>query len=121
MAILVPENAIPVREQVPWVALAFLVPLLYAMYHNYVAVAWPAGSDSWQVACGESLGALIFFAPVYLWRGDYITFQGAWGYGEWAILSMIFFGLIEVFLYFEIVRLAGAVFVSLANYVTIAR
>ncbi|MEM7292680.1 MAG: DMT family transporter [Pseudomonadota bacterium] len=120
LAILVPDSAIPDPAHVPWVLLAFVVPLMYGIYHNYVMVAWPKGSDSWQVACGEALGAIVFFGPMYLWSGEFISFGGQWGAGQWAIAAMIFFGVIEVYLYFEIVRLAGAIFVSLSNYVTIA-
>ena len=117
--VLVPDKALPDSDATPWILAGFAVPLTYAMYHNYVARAWPAGADSWQVAGGEAVAALVLLLPLYLWSGDFVTFRGEWHGGEWAILAMICFGVIEVYLYFEIVRLAGAVFVSQANYVTI--
>lgn len=117
--ILLPANALSDPEMSPWVVTAFVVPITYATYHNYVSRAWPAGSSTWQVACGEALAALVMLLPIYLWSGDFLSFRGPWSGGEWAILLMTCFGVIEVYLYFEIVRLAGAVFVSQASYVTI--
>ncbi|MEE9230747.1 MAG: DMT family transporter [Acidobacteriota bacterium] len=104
---------------VAWIALAFSVPLTYASYHNYVAKAWPRESDSFQVACGEALAALLILLPIYLWRGNVGEMQGALGLGHLAIGVMVVFAVIEIFLYFEIVRLAGPIFVSQANYVTV--
>ena len=44
--------------------LASIVPLAYALYHNYIALAWPKGSDSFQLACGESIYAVTLLLPV---------------------------------------------------------
>lgn len=117
--VLVPGTAIPQPSILPWVLLAFCVPILYATYHNYVAYDWPDGSDSWQVGTGESLVALVFILPIYLCEDHSIVVFGDWAPGTWTIAVMAILAAIEIYLYYEIVRLAGAVFVSLAGFVTI--
>jgi drug/metabolite transporter (DMT)-like permease len=41
------------------------------------------------------------------------------GWGHIAIAAMIGLSVVEIFLYFEIVRMAGPIFVSQANFVTV--
>lgn len=102
-----------------WVLVAFSVPLIYAADHNYISKFWPERSDSYQLGCGEALLAFAIFAPLYLWQGVLGDMDVAFGPGHIAIIVMIFFSIIEIFLYFEIVRLAGPIFVSQTNFVTV--
>ena len=99
--------------------LAFGVPTSYSCYHVYLAKRWPAGYDSFQVACGEALVALGLMLPVFLLAGGGALLQSGWTAGHWAILAMVAITTIDCYLYFEIVRLAGPVFVSQANFVTV--
>lgn len=102
-----------------WLLVAFLVPLIYAADHNYIAIAWPANSDSYQLGLGEALLALAMLGPAYLWQGIGADLSIPFGSGHVAIAVMVAFALIEIFLYFEIVRIAGPVFVSQTNFVTV--
>ncbi|MEM6467115.1 MAG: DMT family transporter [Pseudomonadota bacterium] len=102
-----------------WLALAFLVPLTYASYHNVVEAAWPEGMDSWQVACGETIAATLLLTPLFLTFGDGVGAYLDWTSGSWTIPVMAFMALWEIYLYFEVVRLSSAIVVSQANYVTI--
>lgn len=101
-----------------WGLLAALcVPVTYGFCYNYIAKRWPKGLDSVQVATGEVLIAIVLMLPLYLWSGATVPFAGSWGAGEVAILVMIGFWTLDTYLYFEIVRLAGPVFTSYANYI----
>lgn len=102
-----------------WILIAFLVPLIYAADHNFIAKLWPEGSDSYQLGCGESLVALAMLLPLYLWQGPLVDLEVPFGSGHIAIVVMVGFALIEIFLYFEIIRLAGPIFVSQTNFVTV--
>ncbi|MEM7120067.1 MAG: DMT family transporter [Pseudomonadota bacterium] len=117
--VLVPGTAIPQPSMLTWVLIAFLIPVVYATYHNYVAYDWPDGSDSWQVAFGEVLIATAIVLPIYLVGDRSVVVLGAWSPGTWTVFVMAALALIEIYLYFEIVRLAGAVFVSLTSFVSI--
>ena len=92
-----------------------MVPCSYSLYHNYISRFWPEGSDSFQVACGEAIFAtlLLIVFSIFFWRGDYI---GEWNSGYTAILIMATIALVDIYIYFEIVRLRGPIYVSQANY-----
>lgn len=95
------------------------VPVAYGAYHNLVAKYWPTGQDSWQVAGGEAIAFCLIMIPVYLASDGLVLPRLRWTGAEWAILLMILFSAMEIYLYFEIVRLAGAIFVSQASFITV--
>jgi drug/metabolite transporter (DMT)-like permease len=97
----------------------FGVPLSYSSYHVFVSRHWPVGFDSFQVASGEALVALLIMLPVLFFFGGISVFTGGWTSGHWAILAAIGFTTLTCWLYFEIIRLGGPVFVSQANFVTV--
>ena len=101
-----------------WVVPALVIPLSYAVHHTYVSRYWPKGSDSLQLGGGNQVAAALIALPLYLFWGDTMALTD-WSAGVWAIPALIFCSLVGVLLYFEINRLAGAVFVSQANYVTV--
>jgi drug/metabolite transporter (DMT)-like permease len=114
-AILLPDAHASNAVEWRWLFLAALVPVCYALYHNIIARYWPVGADSWQIACGESVLAtfmLIGFS-VMNWQGE--SFEG-WNSGYTAILVMSVIALVDIYIYFEVVRLRGPIFVSHANY-----
>jgi drug/metabolite transporter (DMT)-like permease len=57
--------------------------------------------------------------PLFLATGGGAMLHSGWTAGHWAILVMVAITTIDCYLYFEIVRLAGPVFVSQANFVTV--
>jgi len=101
------------------ILLAFGIPASYAGYQVYLSERWPPGSDSFQVASGEALIAAGLMIPVLLSTGGLDVLHGGWTSGHWAILAMILITTVDCYLYFEIVRLAGPVFVSQASFVMV--
>lgn len=103
------------------IILTVAVPLSYGLFHNYVARAWPTGMDTWQLGAGQMTLALLMMLPLYLaFHGTSVPAVDV-GRAAWlAIAAMIVFAVLEVYLYFTIIRMAGAVVVSLSNFVTIA-
>jgi len=57
--------------------------------------------------------------PICLWSGEFISFSGRLGPGEWAILAFVPVSFLEVYLYFYLLRTAGAVFVSVGSFVSL--
>ena len=100
--VLVPGTALPQPSLLIWVLLAFCLPVLYAIYHNYVAFDWPEDCDSWQVALGESLVAGVIVVAFYMASDistDAFTIASP---GMWTIAVMAILAIIEIYLYFEI-------------------
>ncbi len=98
-----------------WLLLATLVPVSYAIHHNFTARFWPRGSDSYQVACGEALVAsliMLGFAAVD-WQWQDVQ---SWNQGHSAILVMAVIALVDIWLYFELIRIKGPIYTSHANY-----
>jgi drug/metabolite transporter (DMT)-like permease len=119
LAILIPGVVLPAPELLGWTLVAFAVPASYALYHNYVATAWPAGMDAWQAGTGEVIASIVIFLPLAAWHGDLSSLEDGWPAGHLAIVFMALSGVFEAYIYFEIVRRAGAVFVSQAGFVTV--
>jgi len=99
---------------------AFIVPVAYAIYHNYVAKYWPDGLDSWQVATGEAIAAALIMVPAFLLNGSQDFDALLVPFNMMIFMAFVLFTVLEIYLYFEIVRLAGAVFVSQASFITVA-
>ena len=98
-----------------WLLLAVLVPVSYAIHHNFTARCWPEGSDSYQVACGEAIfGSLLLLAfALFNWQWQDLQ---TWNRGHSAIALMATISLIDIYIYFELIRLRGPIYTSHANY-----
>ena len=117
-AILLPEAHFGEAIAWRWLLLALVVPVCYAIHHNFTARCWPVGSDSYQVACGEALYAaalLIIFAS-FNWQWQDVA---AWNRGHSAILFMALISLIDIYIYFELIRIKGPIYTSHANYIMV--
>jgi len=101
-----------------WLLLTLVVPVCYAIHHNFTARCWPSGSDSYQVACGEALfaGALLIVFSSFHWQWQDVE---SWNRGHSAILFMATISLIDIYIYFELIRIKGPIYTSHANYVMV--
>lgn len=114
-AILLPDVHIGEAVAWHWLLMAIIVPVSYAVHHNFTARYWPPGSDSYQVACGEAIYAsllLIAFAS-FNWQWQDVQ---TWNQGHAAIVFMAMIALIDIYIYFELIRLKGPIYTSHANY-----
>jgi len=117
-AILLPDAHLGEAVAWRWLLLALVVPVCYSIHHNFTARCWPAGSDSYQVACGEALYAatlLMVFAS-FNWQWQDVA---SWNQGHSAILFMALISLIDIYIYFELIRQKGPIYTSHANYVMV--
>jgi drug/metabolite transporter (DMT)-like permease len=114
-AILLPEAHS--REAVAWrwLLLASLVPVSYAIHHNFSSRYWPRGSDSYQVACGEAIYASLLLLAFSAFHWDWQDLQ-AWNWGHAAIGLMAAISLVDIYIYFELIRQKGPIYSSHANY-----
>ena len=98
-----------------WLLLATLVPVSYAIHHNFTARFWPPNSDSYQVACGEAIFAAVLMLAFSLFHWDWQDVQ-SWNRGHAAILFMASISLVDIYIYFELIRIKGPIYTSHANY-----
>ena len=98
-----------------WLLLAMVVPVSYAIHHNFTARYWPEGSDSYQVACGEAIYASLLMVTFSMFNWQWQDVQ-SWNQGHSAILFMATIALIDIYIYFELIRIKGPIYTSHANY-----
>jgi len=98
-----------------WLLLAGLVPVSYAIHHNFSPRYWPKGSDSYQVACGEAIYASLLLLVFSAFHWNWQDLQ-AWNRGHAAILVMAAISLVDIYIYFELIRVKGPIYCSHANY-----
>ena len=117
-AILLPDVHVGEAVAWRWLLLTLVVPVCYAIHHNFTARCWPSGSDSYQVACGEALfaGTLLIIFASFNWQWQDVE---AWNRGHSAILFMAAISLIDIYIYFELIRIKGPIYTSHANYVMV--
>ena len=118
-AILLPDAHLGEAVAWRWLLLAMLVPLCYAVHHNFTAQYWPAGSDSYQVACGEAIFAALLLLAFSAFHWDWQDVQ-SWNRGHSAILFMATIALVDIYIYFELIRIKGPIYTSHANYFMVA-
>ncbi len=118
-AVLMPEVHSSEAVSWRWLLLTVLVPICYSIHHNYAARFWPTESDSYQVACGEALYAslLMIVAAAFYWQPQDLQ---SWNQGHSAIVVMALISLVDIWLYFELIRIKGPIFTSHANYFMVA-
>jgi len=119
LLVLVPEADMPGFGNLGWLLVVFVVPLTYGVESVYVSVAWPEGLDPMQVAAGQSVVAFLTVLPIYLLFGEPIAFDPAWPMGQVAIGLVALCVLVEVLLYFVIIRASGGVLVNFSMYISL--
>jgi drug/metabolite transporter (DMT)-like permease len=114
-AILLPDAHLGEAVAWHWLFIAMLVPVCYAVHHNFSARCWPAGSDSYQVACGEAIFAALLLLALTPFHWDWQDVQ-TWNRGHSAMLFMATIALVDIYIYFELIRIKGPIYTSHANY-----
>lgn len=114
-AILLPDTHVNEAVAWYWLLLATTVPVSYAIHHNFTARCWPSGSDSYQVACGEAIYASLLMVAFSMFHWQWQDVQ-SWNQGHSAIVFMATIALIDIYIYFELIRLKGPIYTSHANY-----
>lgn len=119
LLVLVPETQVPGMGVLGWLLVVFVVPLTYGIESVYVSVAWPGGLDPMQVAAGQSVAALLAVLPIYLLFGEPIVYDPSWSMGQVAIGLVALCVLVEVLLYFVIIKASGGVLVNFSMYISL--
>lgn len=99
--------------------LLLAIPLSYAIDGIYVAARWPRGLRPFQVVTGEAVAGALMLLPLWLLLEGWPELPAAMGPAEWAILAFVLISYLEVYIYFHLLRTAGAVFVSFGSFVSL--
>lgn len=121
VVLLAPDVALSSEAATLWVLLAFCAPMAYALDNVYVASAWPSDLDTLQVSAAEAAVGLAMCLVISLFTGvDAGAVSGAMESGGIWLWALIFVSMAGTWLYFELLRTAGAVFVSFGGFISLA-
>lgn len=115
--ILLPRASLPSPDMLPWVLLALVTPAFFAGSNVYIAMARPPGVDSLALAAAMQLAVVVFVVPVAAATGTLYPLLPPFSVPELALLAHIGTSTLGALLMFEIIRLAGVVFMSQVAYI----
>lgn len=119
LALVIPQDALPSAEMLPWCLAAFGIPLSYAMGSVYVSRNWPAEMDTIQVAFSGALFASLFLSPFWVvpvLEGTLFSTSPA---GLLVFMLLVLTTIVEMGLYYYLLQNAGAVFTSFSSFIMI--
>jgi drug/metabolite transporter (DMT)-like permease len=117
LCLLLPRASLPDPAMLGWVVLAFLTPAFYAANSLYSARRRPAGGHSLALACGMMFGASLFQSAAMLASGSFYPLWPPFALPDWALIGQIAISAVAYIMFFEVLRLAGAVFFSQVGYI----
>jgi len=115
--IVLPKAGLPHPEAAPWFLLALATPLLYAATNVTAARLRPPDSNSMPLAGGMLLAAAAMLAPVVLALDVLYLPRFPVGEAEIGIAGQIVVSSIAYLIFFEVLRLAGPVFMGFTGYI----
>jgi drug/metabolite transporter (DMT)-like permease len=125
LLIVLPDASLPNPDDAYWFLIGLITPLLYAFSSVAAAKFRPANATSFPLA-----GGMLIVIGIVLWPVALIADQGfmpdftpgfdGQSLGTWSVLIAMAVSSIAYFLYFEVVRMAGPVAVSMVGYIVTA-
>lgn len=98
---------------------AIVVPFTYGSYHVFIARFWPDDMEPFEIALGESLAGVFIVIPVFLLWGEIGTAPALSFSVYWVVLALLAFSMVEVWLYFVLMRIGGPTYVSQSGYIAV--
>jgi len=112
-----PEASLPDPSKAPWLLVALIAPLCYAIEGNFVAARVPQYLTPMMTLLGASAFGAVLTAPIVWFGGMGVSFAVKWDVSHWAIIGSAVGHVIAYCGYLFLLRRAGAVFTSQIGYV----
>lgn len=116
LLMVLPKSSLPSPEMVPWVLMAFLTPMFYSSSNIFSDRTRPQDLHSLGAARGMLVMASLASLPVMIATDSFYPLMADPGPADYAMLGQIAISSVAYILYFEILRRAGPVFLSLVSY-----
>ncbi|MBR45304.1 MAG: hypothetical protein CMM31_02255 [Rhodospirillaceae bacterium] len=115
--ITIPETSLESRDQVPWVLLGMVAPLLYVANAIIIALLKPPPSGALPLACGTLTAGTLFMLVVTAATGEWWWFEGPMEDADWALVMAACVMALAFYMMIEIIRLAGPVYFTTVNFI----
>lgn len=116
--LVLPRGSVPAPEMLPYLLGAFATPLLYAFGNAWAEKFRPAGMDSWSLAGAMVAAAAVGMGAAALATGSFHPIWREASTVNFVIAGYAAISVMIFLLFFELIRLAGAVAVSQVAYIT---
>ncbi|MFK7889421.1 MAG: DMT family transporter [Granulosicoccus sp.] len=117
MLIALPDATLPDPSKAPWVLIAIIAPVCYAVEGVFVAARAPQNLDPVSTLFGASVCGLIILVPIVYAGGWQVPVLVAWDTSRLAMMLAAIGHMIAYTGYLWLLRRAGAVFTSQVAYV----
>ena len=117
LLIAVPDSTLPDPSRAPWILVALLAPLCYAIEGNFVVVRAPANISAIVTLFDASVLGLLILAPVVFVNGWQIPVLVEWDVSRWAMTGAAICHMVAYSGHLWLLGRAGAVFTSQVAYV----
>lgn len=111
-----PETSLPDPSAVPWVLLACVPGLCYALENMILTFRLPAGVSPFMITCGNYLVSWVVLMGVVAATDSFVPLAWPWGVVEWSIAGMAAINAMGYGLFIYLITYAGAVFATQVAY-----
>ena len=111
-----PETSLPDASAVPWVLLACLPGLCYALENVILTFFLPEDARPFMITCGSYLVSSLVLVFVVIATDSFVALEWPWGPVEWAIVGMAGINAVAYGLFIYLIAYAGAVFATQVAY-----
>lgn len=117
--LVVPEASLPDPAAVPWVLLACVPGLCYALENMVLTFRLPDGVSPFMTTCGNFIVSSVVLMAVVTATDSFLPLAWPWGDVEWSIVGMAAINAVCYGLFIYLITYAGAVFATQAAYLII--
>ncbi len=117
LLILLPRASLPSPDLAGWVLVGLVTPVFYAAGNVYVARGRPSGVPSLSLAAMMHIAVAAALLPVALLRGELRILWPPFAAADYAVMGHMLSAAASALIFFEIIRLAGPVFLSQVAYI----
>ncbi|HJS30534.1 MAG TPA: DMT family transporter, partial [Alphaproteobacteria bacterium] len=117
LLILLPRASLPAPDLAAWVLAGLVTPVFYAAGNVYVARSRPAGVHSLSLAAMMHIAVACALAPAALISGEFRMLWPPFAAADYAVMGHMLSAAASALMFFEIIRLAGPVFLSQVAYI----
>tara|TARA_Y100001970_G_scaffold294319_1_gene450478 strand:+ start:9198 stop:10127 length:930 start_codon:yes stop_codon:yes gene_type:complete len=119
LLVYLPDASLPEPEKASWLLIALLAPIFFAATNVFAAMIRPPKVSSLALSSGILIGGSLIMLPIMIATGQEWLPPASNEYGNYALLIAIFVNLTIWWIFLEIVRNAGPVFFTTANYIIV--
>ena len=115
--LVVPESSLPDRTAMPWVLLACISSVCYALENIYLARPSLQDIGPVRTACGMNLFAAMIILPVAILSDQMFLPVFPFGTVEWTVIGLGLINAVAYTTFIMVIGMAGSVFASQTGYV----